>query len=355
MKKHLFFALLLTIFISRNANAQYNFEQLIRSGPADAQKLVEAYANPLLYGLGLGMNSGWTNTAQTIGPLHFDLRIMATGSLVPPSKQTFDVTSIGLSSNLRPSDPALIRSPTFTGDNKNNGPWMDLYDANNNKLISFELPSAVIRDLVPTPQVQLTVGLPANTEVMIRAAPKIRLGKHYGSISLFGLGIKHNLIKDFFPGAKTKTPFDLSILGGYNTLNYSMPLSLQPLEGMVPENDAQVADFSTQQIYARFHNILFQATISKQFSVFTPFASLGYSISMARLGLEGNYPIVNSIRDNQIAYITYTDPFQIEKTYLKTFRGDIGFQIKLPVIRIYGSYGFSGGYGMLSGGIGLGF
>lgn len=354
--KQLFLSILcVLIFTNQKVHAQFNFEQLIQAGPADVEKLVEAYSQPLLYGFGLGMNSGWTNTAQTLGPLHFDLRIMATGSLVPKSKQTFDVTTIGLSSNLRPADPGKIKSPTFTGDRYNNGPYMDLFDGNGNKLISFELPSAVIEDLIPTPQVQLTVGFLANTELMLRAAPKIKLGERFGSVSLFGLGIKHNIVRDFIPKDVKKTPFDLSILAGFNVLNYGRTLNLQPLPGMIPENSQQATDFTGQEIYGRFDNYLLQTTLSKEIGFFSPFVSLGYSISSATLGLRGNFPIPNSIRDNQVAYITYTDPFELKRTYLKTLRGDVGFQIKLPVVRLYGSYGFSGGYGMLSAGIGLGF
>lgn len=356
MKRSATLIFIFLFFAFPRANAQFNFEQLIQSGPEDAQKLVDAYTRPLLYGFGLGMNSGWTNTAQAIKPFHFDLRVIGTGSVVPAAKQNFDVTKIGLSSNLRPSDPAKVLSPTFTGnDTYTKGPWMDLFDGNNNRLISFELPSAVIKNIIPTPQLQLNVGLPGNTEVMIRAAPRIKLGKYFGSVSLFGFGIKHNLVRDFMGKAVKKTPFDFSLLVGFNNLKYGMDLDLKPIDGMIPENDAQIADFTTQQIYARFNNYLFQATLSKELSVFTPFVSLGYSISTAKLGLKGNFPIVNSIRDNQIAYITYSDPFMIEQTYLRTFRGDVGFQVKLPVIRLYASYGFSGGYGMLSGGVGLGF
>lgn len=353
--KKLFFLISLSLFLIQKVEAQFNFEQLIKAGPADVEKLVDAYSRPLLYGFGLGMNSGWANSAQTIKPLHFDLRIMATGSLIPTSKQTFDVTAIGLSSNLRPSDPNKIYSPTFTGNRYTNGPYMDLFDGNGNKLISFELPSAVIENIVPTPQVQLTVGFAANTEVMIRAAPRIKLGERFGSISLFGLGIKHNFVRDFVAKEVKKTPFDFSLLIGFNRLNYNRALNLQPLDGMIPENAEQATDFSGQKIYGKFDNYLLQATISKEINFFTPFLSLGYSISSATLGLKGNFPIPNSIRNDQVAYITYQDPFELRRTYLKTFRGDVGFQLKFPVVRLYGSYGFSGGYGMLSAGIGLGF
>lgn len=347
--------LVLLSFNTKNLYAQFNFEQLINAGPADAEKLVEAYASPLLYGFGLGMNSGWTNTAQTIGVFHFDLRIIATGSLVPVSKQTFDVTKIGLSSNLRPSNPNKTLTPTFTGNKYTNGPLMDLFDGNGNKLISFELPSAVIEDIIPTPQVQLTIGLPANTEIMVRAAPKIKLGEYFGSISLFGLGIKHNIMRDFFPKKEENTPFDLSLLAGFNTLNYSRMLNLQPLNEMIPENVQQATDFSGQKIYGKFNNYLFQLTLSRQIGFFSPFVAVGYSVSSATLGLKGNFPIPNSIQNDKVAYITYTDPFELKRTFQKTWRGDFGFQLKFPVVRLYGAYGLSGGYGMLSAGIGLGF
>ncbi|RZK15826.1 MAG: hypothetical protein EOO86_15770 [Pedobacter sp.] len=354
MKKLSFLLLGATLFFAPIANAQLNFEHLIQAGPADAEKLVRAYTQPLLHGFGLGMNSGWTNTAQSLGPLHFDIRIVGTGSLVPTSKKTFDISQIGLSSNLRPTDPSKTITPTFIGDTKNNGPMVDLFDGNNNKLISFELPNAIIRNFIPTPQIQLTVGFFANTEFMIRAAPKVKLGEHFGSVSLLGFGVKHNIVRDFIPKEVKNTPFDLAIMVAYSRLKYSMPLDLQPLNGMVPENEAQLKDFTTQEIYAKFDNYIFQAVLSKQLSVFTPYISVGYSVSGASLGLNGNYPIVNSIRNNQLAYITYTDPFQLKETYLKTFKGDVGLQIKLPILRLYASYGFSGGFGMVSGGIGLG-
>ncbi|WP_316734691.1 DUF6588 family protein [Pedobacter aquatilis] len=350
------FALLFTLigFFTQRAHAQLNFEQLIQAGPQDAEKLINAYTRPLFYGFGLGMNSGWTNTAQTLGPLHFDIRVVGTGSLVPSSRQSFDITKIGLSNSLRPADPLRTISPTFTGDINTNGPLVDLFDGNNNKLVSFELPRAIIRNFVPTPQLQLTVGFFGNTEFMIRAAPKIRLGEYFGSISLLGFGVKHNIVRDFVDKDIKKTPFDFSVLAGFTRLKYSMNLDLQPLNGMIPETPEEAKDFTTQQVYATFDNYIFQATLSKQISFFTPFISAGYSISGANLALKGNFPIVNSIRDNQLAYITYTNPFELKRTYLKTFRGDLGFQLKFPILRIYGAYGFSSGYGMLSGGIGIG-
>src|ERR1700761_4404113 len=84
-----------------NGNGGNNsFSQLIQSSPADATKLLQNFAEPMFKGFGIGLNSGWNNTAKTKKLLHFDLRISANVAMVPTSDQTFDVTKIGLSSHL---------------------------------------------------------------------------------------------------------------------------------------------------------------------------------------------------------------------------------------------------------------
>src|ERR1700744_6633130 len=108
MKK--IYALLIASFLTLpaiNAFAQSSndgFSALIQSGPADATKLAQAYGEPLFKGIGLGLNSGWYNTAKTKGLLHFDLSISVSAALGPTSEQTGDVTKIGLSSSVRPDN-----------------------------------------------------------------------------------------------------------------------------------------------------------------------------------------------------------------------------------------------------------
>src|ERR1700761_4201691 len=106
MKK--IFTLITLVILSTavfKANAQSSsddsgFDQLIKSSPGDATKLLQNFAEPLFKGFGIGLNSGWNNTAKTKKLLHFELRITANVAMVPTSDQTFDVTKIGLSSHL---------------------------------------------------------------------------------------------------------------------------------------------------------------------------------------------------------------------------------------------------------------
>lgn len=352
-KKRSLFSMMLLVITASTAMAQTGFEQLIKAGPADAEKLVNAYGTPLLKGFGLGMNSGWTNSAKTLGLFHFDIRVSATAVIVPSSERTFDVTKIGLSSNLRPANPNDIIAQSFSGKDVD-GPLMDIYDTNGNKLTSFYMPQGLIESFVPTPQVQVTLGLFQNTDVSVRAIPKVKLNNDIGKVSLFGFGIKHNFIQDF-AGADDPMPFDFALAFSYSRLNYSKSINLQP-EGIAVAADAsQVKDFNTQELYGNFDNYLFQAVLSKQLSIFTPYISVGYNISKTDLGLKGNYPIINGITDNQLSYTTYTDPVSINTTHVKGIRADMGFQVKFPVLTLYGSYGLAERYSMVNVGIGIGF
>lgn len=354
MKKELSITItLLLLFAVTSIKAQTGFEQLIKAGPDDAAKLVDAYGRPLLKGLGMGMSSGWTNTAKTLGLFHFEWRATATAVVVPTTERSFNVTQIGLSSNIRPANLNQVITPTFSGDKHVNGPAMDIYDTNGHKLTSFDMPRGLFEDIVPTPQLQLTAGLFQNTDVTVRAIPKIKLNKGIGSVSMIGFGIKHNLIQDFSSGGNP-VPFDFAMAFNYSRLHYSKKLNLKPDDFLVPADPKQLKDFSTQEIFGNLDNYLFQVILSKQLSIFTPYLSAGYNISKTKVGLKGNYPIINGITETQISYTTFTDPVNINATYMKGFRADMGFQLKFPVLTLFASYGLAENYRMVNAGIGIG-
>jgi hypothetical protein len=336
--------------------AQSGFDQLLKSGPADATKLVDAYGRPLFKGLGLGMNSGWTNTAQTNGLLHFDLRITGTAVFVPQSDRTFDVTKIGLSNSVRPDNASNIIAPTFSGNTKANGPLMNIYDNNGNKITSFNLPSGQLSSVVPAPQLQLTVGLIQNTDVTFRAIPKVKVSDDIGSISMIGFGIKHNLMKDFFGSAGAIVPFDLALAFSYNKLNYNKSLNVQPESGAVPADAQQSNDFSNQAIEGHVNSFLFEAIFSKQILFFTPYIAAGYNTAKTDVSLVGNYPITSNTVPiiNQKFYTSYNNPVTINERSVNGMSGEIGFQLKLPIFRFYASYGLAASYSMVNAGIGFG-
>lgn len=346
---------IITSFATFKASAQSSLSDLIKSGPADASKLVNAYADPLFKGFGAGMNSGWNNTAKTKGLLHFDLRISATGAFVPTSDKTFDVTKIGLSNNVRPADPNQTISPTIGGDRNNQGPALNIYDNNGRQVEQFNLPSGALA-IVPSPQVQLTIGLPKNTDVTVRAIPSINFGSNAGSVSMIGFGIKHNLIPDFVGNRADKLiPFDVAIALGYSRLNTNIALDVKPDDGAQPENGQQSTDFSNQHIEAHFNSFMVQAIISKQLLFFTPYFAVGYNTASVNAAVLGNYPVTTGATlTAQPTYTTFPNPVNIKETTISGMRADLGFQLNLAIFRVYASYSMAK-YQSVSAGIGFGF
>jgi hypothetical protein len=356
MKKHLLllFAPLLCITLKANAqtnnnNTGDNFSSLIKSAPGDATKLINAYGQPLFKGIGAGMNSGWNNTAKTKKLFHFDLRISATGALAPSADKTLDVTKLGLV-NVRPADPNQTITPTIVGA-KTQGPALDIY-SNGKQVDEFNMPKGAL-SVVPSPQIQLTVGLLKNTDVTIRGVPNISFGNS-GSISMIGFGVKHDIIQDFAT-AKRPIPFDLAIAFGYSSLKTNIGLTVTD-NGAEPKDSQQSTDFSNQHVQAKFSSFMVQAIISKRILFFTPFLSVGYNTASVNLATIGNYPVTTGANLlGTPTYTTFTDPVKIQSTPLSAMRADLGFQLNLGFFRFYTSYGVTSSYQAGNVGIGFGF
>jgi hypothetical protein len=343
--------LVILLTVAFKASAQDDgFSQLIKSNAGDATKLLHAYGEPMFKGFGTGLNSGWNNTAKTKKFLHFELRITATAAQVPTSQRSFDVTQIGLSNHVTPNDPAQKIAPTFGGKSDVDGPTMRINDDNGNKITTFKMPSGVF-NYVPAPNIQLTVGLVHNTDITLRTTPTIHISDDAGSVSMFGIGIKHDLIQDF--AKKEPKPFDLAIAVNYNRINYTKTLDVKPDAGSTPVAGSS-SNFNNQHIDAHFSGLNIQAIISKKLLFFTPFLSVGYQSANTNLGVIGNYPLnsTNPLAPN--SYVTVTDPVNIKETSLSGLRADAGFQLAFVGIRIFASVS-TGEYISGNAGIGFGF
>jgi hypothetical protein len=345
--------LLTTAYKASAQSSDDGFSQLIKSSPDDARKLVSAYGNPLFKGFGVGLNSGWNNTAKTKKFLHFDIRITAAVAQAPTSDKSFDVTKIGLSSHLTPdaSSPSNI-APTFAGNKDAATPVLRINDDNGVKLSSFSLPKGIIQ-YIPAPNIQVTVGLVKNTDLTIRTTPTFKISDDAGSVGVFGFGLKHNIIQDFAKKGIVK-PFDLAIAVNYNRIKYTKTLSVKPTTGSAPAPGQSAADFSTQHIDANFSGLNFQAIISKKLAFFTPFVSVGYQTAKTNLNVLGNFPIQSTATGQGAFYTTITDPVHIKENSISGLRSDLGFQMNLSILRIYASYSFAE-YQSANVGIGFGF
>jgi hypothetical protein len=354
MKKFYLITICTILFFSKS-NAQYtSFDQLVKSGTQDATKLLQYYSEPIFKGFGTGLNSGWNNTAKPKDFLHLELRISGTVAQIPIEDQYFDVTKIGLSNHIQvdPSSPSIV-APTFGGSTNSSLPIMDVKDDYGHTISTFTMPQG-ISQFVPAPNVQLSVGIGLNTDVTIRTTPSINLPFDIGNINIIGFGIKHDIMKDIFSGddnygLEEYVPFDLAIAANYNQINFSRHMDVQPESNTYPI-PGSMQDFTTQKFSGSFTGKNLQLIASKQFSIFTSFISVGYQISTTNVNLYGNYPITVAPG----YYQNFPTPVHISETSISGFRADVGFQVDLWILKVYGSVS-QGQYLSANAGIGLGF
>ncbi len=318
--------------------AQGDISKLLESSPDDSKLLIEAYLSPMFKGFGTGLNSGWNNTARVKKFGHFEFRISASGAFVPRIDKSFNITQIGLSPNIRPSNPNAVIAPTVSGGNMA-APQVDIYSGNQKIISNYTLPSGVNLPLIPAPQIQGTIGLPKGIDFTLRLMPKIKFGD-VGSIYMIGGGLKLNLMR-CIKGEKAAEalPFDLAIAGGYTQFHYNLPLNEQ----------APGTNFTNQSLDGRIHGFNFEAIISKKILLFTPFVSVGYNSSRTNVSLNGDYPI----QTGPNTYSIYSNPVNIDKRYVSGLRANVGFQINLSLLRLYGSYSIAE-YQSVNAGIGFG-
>jgi hypothetical protein len=351
MKRPILLLIMMLSLVTLRVKAQNDgISQLLRANKDDAQKLLEAYADPLFKGFGTGLNTGWTNTAKTKGLLHFDLRITATGAFVPTADKSFDVTKLGLSNNVRPVPGSPTITPTIGGDKGMTPATMGIYTTvagNQIEVDRFTMPKR-ITPIIPAPQIQLTVGLVHNTDVTLRLIPKTKISDDIGSTGMYGFGLKHNIMKDFAAGL---IPFDLAVAAGYTRFNYELPLDVKPGTGKAPDaQSAQKSDFSNQRLDGHLSGFNAQVIVSKKLAVFTPFAAVAYNTSKTDVGLLGNYPVTTG----PTTYTVFTNQFSVNKTSVNGMRADVGFQLDLAFFKFYAS-GSLGQYKSVNAGIGFGF
>lgn len=333
------------MIFSPAAFAQDGVAELAQLGP-DATKLANAYLSPIFKGLGIGLNSGWANTAHSKNLGRFDIRFGVTGALVPKKDDTFDFNSLGLSNSVRLKSGQSPISPTVAGE-KENGPVVEIYNGNN-KVKEINLPKGANIPLIPAPQVQATVGLIKGIDVSLRAIPSLKMGD-VGSVNMIGGGVKVELLPLIAGKTAGKLlPFDLALALGYTQLSYNKDLDYTP-----PSGSPAVKD--NQEIEAKISGINTQLILSKKLLVFTPFIALGYNTSKISGGLKGEYNVITGSVPvtNMPIYTTKTDPVSLDKKNFSSFRSDIGFQLNLAVIRFYASYSTSE-YNSFNAGLGLG-
>ncbi|MGM0581073.1 MAG: DUF6588 family protein [Bacteroidota bacterium] len=296
--KRIFTGLFLAICILvniQNTKAQ-EFEQIVTGGLGDANTYLKNYMNPFAASLGNGLANGWYNTAKPHKTLGFDLTVNFNFATIPDAASTFDFNN-DTYDNLRLADPNNNILPTFTGGTTD--ALLEIFGEReiDGETYTYEeqikAPDGFgLSDLpgplaVPTPTIQLGVGIVKSTDLIIRYTPEINVGDL--SFQSFGLGVKHDF-KQWIPGMKM-LPFDLSALVGFNRISTNY---------QIDEQAGQFAEFNASATTV-------QAIISKKLLFFTPYAGLGINMIKSDFAMKGDF-IFNEGTENEV---TVTDPIDI--------------------------------------------
>lgn len=325
------------------AQGEEDLSAFLQAGAADASKLIEAYVEPTVKSISYGMTGGWYTTAKAHKTLGFDLSVTLNAAFIPSSENFFNPNKLNFANTTyngaRPNgssgafDPDK-KAPTMFGS-KDETEYESTYDPDGSGPLGdqtyvfrgpegFNVKNEIGIAAIPTPMVQLGIGIIKNTDIKLRFVPKQSFGE--SDIKMFGIGIMHD-IKQHFKGIKLM-PFDLSALVAFNSVSGNTDLSSDG-SGGVPESTNGVGRY-------KFNSWVIQGLISKKISVLTGYAGVGYNIVDTKIDVEGDYVIVPEVGSPG----TVSDPVSIDFQN-NSMRLTLGMRLKLGPVYFNGDYTIS--------------
>ena len=326
MKKLLLLSI--CIFLSMQIKAQDDgLEAVLLSGVDDANKLTEAYVNPAMKGLIYSMNGGWYHTAKTHKTFGFDFTFGLNASIVPTADEIFKFADLNLSDGITSSSPI---GATIAGSNTLE-PTININKTIDGEQVnaSFTMPAGIKEDLpinaMPAPAVQFSLGLPKNTDIMLRLVPEV--GDTDVKGRLLGIGVKKEITSLF--GPLDKLPLHVSILGAYTTMNVNYDI----------QNDSSI-NGSNQEAVFELKAYTVQAIASLNFPIINFYGGIGYSGGSSTFKMNGTYELeynTNKPAPDDTKTQTLTDPINL-KFDASGVKATLGTRISLGFFKIFADY-----------------
>lgn len=341
-------------------NAQVELEGTLRAGPGDASIYLQNYMEPAILSFANGLANGWVNTAKTHKILGLDLTFSVNLASVPDDALQFSYAAAGNWQNLElvSGDGNL---PTLAGGNSNNQLQLkaeaEISDGQGNSITyttaSDPFNAAPGIDVssfpfagIPTPTMQLGIGLIKNTDLKIRYVPSISTDDF--EFEMFGIGIMHDL-KQWIPGLKL-VPIDIAGFVGNTTMNVRINYQFeQPTDSNGLPDDTDVF-YTIGQASTEFKvsSTTIQILASKKLSILTPYISIGYNIVSSSLDVKGTYRYVNELGNS----IDLKDPASLNFGGGNSARATIGARLKLLILTLHADYTFQE-YRTFTAGVGI--
>jgi hypothetical protein len=302
-----FITVLFLAFASLSYSQINQIGKLAAGGIEDGEALFKEYLRPYTNALGANLSGGWYNTAKPHQTLGFDLSFSFNTAIIPKDATEFNLQTLKEDENLTYtlSDPDDILAPTAAGE-KQQGPEIgyDITDNGNNDIVYNTPPGTGLR-YIPTPMIKAGVGIVKNTEIMGRYMPTIS-SNNWGSIGLWGIGIKHGL-KQHLPFMEKVPVLNLSIMAAYTKLNAAFNMDIQPED--VGYNNYSGDEYENQELTLDIGSFTANLLVSADLPVVAFYGGIGFSTVKSDLALKGDYPMIGTSTTNPT---TVTDPFSIQ-------------------------------------------
>ena len=326
MKKLSLIVLLFLISFTVKPQEVDGIEAILLSG-TDASKLTEAYINPAMKGLIYGMNSGWFHTAKVHKKFGLDLTIGLNASIVPSSDEIFKFSDLNLSSG---TTSTSATAATVAGSNSLQAPVKIITTIDGQEVeANFTMPGGAKEDLplnaIPTPSMQLNLGLPYKMDVMVRLVPDVGSDDVKGN--LLGIGVKKEITSWF--GSLDKLPLHISLLGAYTSMNVNYNIG----------NDSSI-EGSNQEIEFSLNSYTVQAIASLNFPIINLYGGIGFSGGTSDLKMKGTYNLEYDTglpAPNDTKQKVLTDPLNLDFK-ASGIRTTLGARLSLGFFKIFADY-----------------
>lgn len=326
----------ITVFtFSLNVKAQEGIENILFADISDANILTTEYLRPAAEGFIYGMSNGWYHTAKVHKKLGFDITIGANSSSVPSSGESFNISGLNLSSKITQSPTS---TPTvFGSENAVTNAFEVTIPANSDPNINggihpelkrnFTMPDGFGEDIplsgVPTPAVQVNLGLPWKLEASLRFLPEV--GSEETKGKLFGMGLKKEITSWF--GPMEKTPLHISLMGAFTNMTVTSIIDDPSGSEIEITNGLGELDLNSYTV---------QAIASLNFPILNIYGGFGYIGGSSSLSLSGNYKL--QYNDGLVNYTReLINPINLEYD-VSGFTSTIGARLSLGFFKIFGSY-----------------
>lgn len=270
MKKYVPLVIVFLAFAkAETLRAQNDIEVVLE----DLLVYLDGYIEPAAEASVTQAGAAWYYSAKALPKFKTSIGLHANALVAPEKKQFFTVNNNQFN-NLRIRGGTEAKIPTALGPEQRT--FFDFtVEGEEYELQVFE---GISSEVLGHPFLQANVGLWAETELLVRFAPKITLDK--SNFSLYGLGLKHNLSQYFFGSNRD---FELAVLANYSLFDFNLifdPYTIESNQGTALTTiDGALIDS---------HAVIVQLIASKDYNNWTFSSGVGYTNSWIDYRLTGS-------------------------------------------------------------------